>query len=272
MNPAANSRRGFTATELLIVLLVIGLLIGMGLSALSVLGAKSNLYGTGNSIMAVHHAMRRCAMQFGSAGMVYGYIVSSKFTHGAGGPGVAPFAIRAPVAVGGANTLEWGNADLRAEISSDTPFWSGNSYIYFKRDNTGGEGRALDLYMPGDNHVVLFAPRTGYVHRNVRSDGYPIWRYDPESQTGRTVSSPPVTGGSLYYPENCLQLASQETGLFQRLSGGGLGTTYPANYRGNAGAPSHPTMGRQITLYKNSVGYYSLLASPTGDIRLLRVK
>jgi prepilin-type N-terminal cleavage/methylation domain-containing protein len=79
-------RHGFTLVEMLVVLLVMILALGALMPGTSMLQKQSDLYSTANVLSVVHGAQQRCARQFGSAGMIYGYtIIFSSDTFDASG-------------------------------------------------------------------------------------------------------------------------------------------------------------------------------------------
>lgn len=70
-----RTQRGFTLVEMIVVMAVMMTLMAMLLPAVALHQKKTDLYATANVIQAVHDIQMRCARQFGSAGLVYGYTV-----------------------------------------------------------------------------------------------------------------------------------------------------------------------------------------------------
>jgi hypothetical protein len=78
---------------------------------ISVMKKHSDLYSTANTLLVVHGAQQRCARQFGSAGVIYGYTINYTSNTASG----------LPLIVKGADNVKPWLVDINGQHKDNTP-------------------------------------------------------------------------------------------------------------------------------------------------------
>lgn len=165
MTRQPGARDAFTLIEMVIVISIIVSLLAIGVPALINAQGQADDFATQNVIESVHNTCRRNAMQFGSAGVTYGFTL----TYTANISGTASSDTITPwVTDGASTTYNTPGSTLQADFGK-TPLWSGDDMKFWDRYRPAGTytvdapasatAAATDKYL-----YVGYEPRTGLPH------------------------------------------------------------------------------------------------------------